>query len=155
MEVVQISDLSPSHTGLPSMSPLNSLTVFTASLTYLAGKRVPYLQLFLFQLALSLFSDFVTERVKTRRILFWASRRVRLKDQGNKGAKSWSPTQSWVLHSPGLHQRIKPPLSSFGAFRAEAQARHGNHCVLSSSCKVAVLCPSPLHLRDALQPASR
>lgn len=65
MEVVQISDLSPSHTGLPSMSPLSSLTVFTASLTYLAGKRVPYLQIFLFQLALSLFSDFVTDRVKT------------------------------------------------------------------------------------------
>lgn len=65
MEVVQISDLSPSHTGLPSMSPLSPLTVFTASLTYLAGKRVPYLQIFPFQLALSLVSDFVTDRVKT------------------------------------------------------------------------------------------
>lgn len=56
---------NPPHSqGAPLTELLKPLTVLQPPLTHLADKRALYLQVFLFQLALGLFSDFVTKRVK-------------------------------------------------------------------------------------------
>ena len=104
---------NPPHSqGAPLTELLKPLTVLQPPLTHLAGERALYLQVFLFQLALGLFSDFVTKRVKARRILLLASKCGWLKDQRTKGQTAGTRFSPPVLHSPGLH-RMKRQLRCF------------------------------------------
>lgn len=120
--MVQILDLSPTCTGLPSINLLNRFTGFAAH-THIFGRKMSSVFADIsFSLGLGFFRILSPSELKNEEFDFSASRCVWLKDRRGRGAKRGHSAQSLRSSIPsGAHRIRKLPLTSFFALRTTYQ----------------------------------
>lgn len=105
-----------------------------------------------FSIIFDFFPDCVSKRMKNEEFYFSASRYLRLKDKGDKGAESGPNTVTRSFPFPGARRMVKLPLTNCFVFGAMSQVSHLSQFLVHTAHSFS---PFPLAAWSPHQPQPR